>query len=289
MSFQKEAEALEYLETWLKQRPAIEGANLRFISNQAIVLLLISEIIELEEALESPLPKQIAYEFVDVFIVASMFFLRYDFAPDGHQPISPISSPEQLKSSVLAMKSVAAEIEVGGVSQPLLQKFFVLWKGLEKYILADQQLRSVFKQKLEINGWNRPAEYYQPSDQEGKPLTDEEMYEKYTHSEVCLRMIRKHFERLNQGKPTPLHEWMHHPFREYILNFRQLESAQAALEVALKQSWRFFQQMLDSVTRQVKEGIQVSAEDYQLLYLAAQPPEVSEPPNPQLTVVETRS
>lgn len=275
MSFGQEAAALAFYQGWLRERPTIEGANLHWTKLSDIAAFIIGEIDELIEALKLGHPVQVSHEFVDVFVVSSILFLRSGFSPDGHQTIVSISSDEQLSNTLRVMKGAANEIMIRGLSRPLLQQLYSLWKSLENYLLGDQRLSVAFREKLQINGWNRPSEYYQQHDEDGKSLSEQEMYEKYLHSEICLRMIRTHFKQLT-NRSTSLLEWMHKPFKEHILSFRQPEAAQAALKIALEQSYRIYQRMLISVIQQIKKGVKVDTRHLEILYLAAQVPGTSD-------------
>jgi hypothetical protein len=200
--------------------------------------------------------KEQAKELIDVLVfVVSIFEMKNIPHPVMDIAYSPVSlnGAGQDYDFYQETVTVAEMINDGNIESNLIHLFSLVLSRL-KHLPGDFDLNELTDEVLSKNRNNRPEIYYSDIGIDGRQLTLEEQGQRYLHNEIALRMLRKHFNRINGEvvSDLPLEPWMHNLFRGQILNFERGEEGIKIIEAALIQideaiCWHIITMMRDDV------------------------------------------
>ncbi len=222
-------EVRQVLGEWRQKRSILDFSNLNHIGLPAKLNLIAQRLnAEVEEyRLETketgPNSPLSVLELVDVliFLLYAQDLVDAEAVPEAGVIINPGASGLEVHLDYL--QEIAASLDQPD-AQKKVKEFLQIWAAIYLQQTGSSEewdnatLEDLVRWKILFNGLNRPPEYYQPYDLQGRPLTDEQSFLKYEHVEACLRAIRDYMAD-TLGRKVPLDPWMHQPFGDLILDY----------------------------------------------------------------------
>lgn len=238
--------ALEKLIEWRSHRPAMVVSDAEVVSTPGYIgKYLLAEILELLQEIDNEADEinktALCAEMMDVLIFLLITFRVTGFRPNFSLSTQPPRNFQEVRQKIDILL-VECYRMIEGLDFSQLEQMFLVWRELAEYFSLNHNISMLIMQKLTVNGWNRPLEYYQATNQDEYTLSQGQQFAQFEHVEKSLKMIRKYFAQL-LGKETPLYDWMHQPFANLILDYQNSVLAIATLEYELQHSQPIYQEL----------------------------------------------